>query len=96
MCIRDRYWRVLATPSSDTTTTVQLFDAQGEKIAQDDQPPGGIYYPTSHWKAGETLVEHHRLTLSPADSPMRMLVGMYSGPALTPLAPPLTVELPVK
>ncbi len=88
-------WRVAERLDGNYTTTLQLFDAQGRKLAQDDAPPGGVFYPTSLWKPGETLREVHRLALPPDAQPARMLVGMYTGPDLTPLAPALEVTLEV-
>lgn len=86
-------WEVIAPLEDDYTTTVQLFDAQGAKLAQHDAPPGGVYYPTSHWKPGERLVERHTLTVPAGSAPVRLLVGMYAGPELTPLAPPLDLAI---
>ncbi len=86
-------WQVEARLGDDYTTTVQLFDAQGQKLAQDDRPPGGVFYPTSLWKPGERLREVHHLALSPDVRPVRMLVGMYTGPELTPLAPAVEITL---
>jgi hypothetical protein len=88
------HWSVVDPLPADYTTTVQLFDAPGNKVAQSDQPPGGRYYPTSLWKPGERLVERHRLTLPAESQPTKLLVGMYQGAALTPLAPSLELELP--
>jgi hypothetical protein len=87
------YWRVQAALPADYTTTVQLFDAAGEKLAQHDQPPGGVYYPTSLWKVGETLVERHQLAWSPTQPAARLLIGMYTGPELSQLAQPIELWL---
>jgi hypothetical protein len=95
------YWQVNAPLNQDFTTTVQLFDAEVEKIAQSDQPPGFPYYPTSLWKVGDILREQHRVSLSNDVEPARILVAMYWRPpgsdATTPewiyLAEPVTVEL---
>ncbi|MCO5214146.1 MAG: DUF2723 domain-containing protein [Caldilinea sp.] len=86
------HWLVQEKPAANYTTTVQLFDASGDKLAQDDRPPGGDFYPTSLWKPGETLVDRRLLTLSEG-TPVRMLVGMYSGPDATLLAPPLEIDI---
>ena len=87
------HWQVQAPLPADYTTTVQLFAANGEKVAQDDAPPGGVYYPTSLWKAGEILVEEHRLTFAETEEPAMLLVGMYTGADLAPLAPALELSL---
>lgn len=89
----DLHWRVDASLPADYTTTVQLFDGAGEKIAQDDQPAGGVYYPTSLWKPGETLIDRHTVALPPDRSPVTMLVSMYTGSDFSPLATPLNIQL---
>ena len=90
----DLHWRVDGRVDSDYTTTVQLFDAAGEKIGQDDHAPGGRYYPTSFWKPGEMLLGSHQIVLAEGAMPATLLVGMYTGPEFEPLAPPLEVSLP--
>ncbi|MBX3015355.1 MAG: DUF2723 domain-containing protein [Caldilineaceae bacterium] len=86
------YWQVQAPPPGDYTTTVQLFAANGEKVAQQDAAPGGVYYPTSHWKTGEVLVDRHTLP-TPDQVPVTLLVGMYLPTNMSTLAPAL--ELPL-
>jgi len=86
------HWLVQEKPAANYTTTIQLFDASGDKLGQDDRPPGGDFYPTSLWKPGETLVDRHLLTL-PEGTPARMLVGMYGSPDATLLAPPLEIDI---
>jgi hypothetical protein len=75
------------------TTTVQIFDAAGEKLGQSDRPPGGDYYPTSLWKPGETLIDRHTIALQTGAQPARMLVGMYTGADGALLAPPLEFSI---
>lgn len=88
------HWAVVQPLDTDYTTTVQLFDENGDKLAQEDQPAGGVYYPTSHWQVGDRLVERHELQW-PADSaPARLLIGLYTGPDLRQLAPPLELPTP--
>jgi hypothetical protein len=87
------YWQVRQRLAVDYTTTVQLFDAAGNKLAQNDGKPGGAFYPTSLWKIGEVLRDAHLLSGVGAGAPVRLLVAMYTGPDLALLAPPLTVEL---
>lgn len=87
-------WQVKTPIAENYTTTVQLFDAEGEKIGQSDRPPGGVYYPTSLWKADETLVERHEIFLQTEAEPRRMLVGMYRSADGELLAAPLEFLLP--
>lgn len=101
------YWRVDAGLPAAYTTTVQLFDADANRIGQSDAAAGGIYYPTSLWKPGEILVENHTLQPSNTESASSegassegassmaasLLVGMYSGADLAQLAPPILIDL---
>jgi hypothetical protein len=90
----DLQWQVTAPLAADYTTTVQLFDAAGAKVGQDDRKPGGDFYPTSQWKPGDRLVDRHTVPLAPDAAPVRLLIGMYAGPDAALLAPPLEVPLP--
>ena len=87
------HWQVVDPLPGDYTTTVQLFDAAGNKLAQDDRRAGGDYYPTTLWKPGEVILDRHTLALPDGAQAARLLVGMYSGPDATLLAPPLELEL---
>ena len=75
---------------------MQLFDEAGVKLAQDDRPPGGDYYPTSLWKPGEVLVDRHVLALDDATEPVTFLVGMYTGADFAPPAEPLRLPLVIE
>ncbi|MCB0108939.1 MAG: DUF2723 domain-containing protein [Caldilineaceae bacterium] len=86
------YWQVDEQLAQDYTTTVQLLDGNGAKLAQDDAPPGGRYYPTSLWKVGEVLVEQHALALDAAAAPATLLVALYDRATVTNLAPPLELS----
>ncbi len=75
----DLFWQPLRPLEADYTTFVQVLAPNGDKIAQSDQQTGGVFYPTSLWKPGETLRDRHTLTL-PAGAPpgpYQLLVGMY-------------------
>lgn len=72
---------------------MQLFDAAGERLAQDDRRPGGVFYPTGLWKVGEVLVDAHALGWDGGETPARLLVGMYAGADLRP-SPFLEIQLP--
>ena len=86
-------WQVDAPLPAGYTTTVQIFDEASSRIAQNDAAAGGVYYPTTLWKPGEVLVERHTLALRPGAEPATLLVGMYTGPEMTPLAPALMIDL---
>jgi hypothetical protein len=87
------HWRVDGPLPGDFTTTVQLLDADGAKLAQDDRPPGGLYYPTSLWKTGDHLLDRHTLALPDSGRPIALLVGMYDSTDQKLLAPPLTYPI---
>jgi len=73
------HWQPVTRLGADYTTFVQLINANGDKIAQSDHRPGGVFYPTSLWKPDETLIDRHTLAL-PADlgpGPYTILVGLY-------------------
>jgi len=77
------HWQPLKQLDADYTTFVHVLDADGNKIAQSDHKPGGVYYPTSLWKPGETLVDSHTLVL-PATlgrPPYVIVVGLYDSAA---------------
>jgi len=75
----DLHWQPLRPLDSDYTSFVQLLAAGDEKVAQSDQQPGGVYYPTSLWQPGATVRDRHTLALpaSARPGPYRLLVGMY-------------------
>jgi len=87
------HWQVVDPLPADYTTTVQLFDAAGNKLAQDDRRAGGDFYPTTLWKPGELILDRHALALPAGAQPARLLVGMYSGLDAALLAPPLELTL---
>lgn len=87
------HWQVTAPLPAKYTVTVQIFDAAGEKLGQDDRPPGGETYPTSLWKRGETLISPHPIALPTGAAPARMLVGLYTGADAQLIAPPLELTL---
>ncbi|MGB8644072.1 MAG: DUF2723 domain-containing protein, partial [Anaerolineae bacterium] len=57
----------------DYTTSLQIQDDNGNKIAQgNDHQPGGETYPTSQWKPGEQLQDEFQVQLPSALDP-----GLY-------------------
>ena len=75
------HWQPLRPLDSDYTTFVHLVNADGRVIGASDHRPGGVYYPTSLWKPGETLSDTHTLTLAPdlGRPPYALEVGLYTG-----------------
>jgi hypothetical protein len=90
------YWEPIDELGAPYHTFVHLVDASGDRMAQSDRQPGGVYYPASLWRPGELLRDDHELAL-PAGLPpggYTLLAGMYalSGEgSLLPLGEPLAV-----
>ena len=90
------YWQALRPLDTVYHSFVHLVDDQGEKVAQSDRQPGGVYYPTTLWQPGEQLRDEHLLSI-PADTPegvYHLLAGMYAledDGALLPLGEPVVL-----
>jgi hypothetical protein len=65
-------WACLAPVDRDFTVFVHALGASGAVGAQADAQPD--HYPTSLWDPGETIVDHHALTI-PAGAQLE--VGLY-------------------
>ncbi len=87
------HWAVREPLPGLYTTTVQAFDADGAKLAQNDAAAGGVFYPTTLWKPGERIVETHLLLLPEGAAAVTLLVGLYTGSDLAPLEQPLLIDL---
>ena len=96
------FWRVNEQMQADYTTSLQLFDAAGTRLAQDDRPPGGVFYPTSLWKVGEVVRDTHFFPPGSTAAAAKMQVLLYTRPAvnldstqpeLIHLAPALEISL---
>jgi hypothetical protein len=74
------YWRPQYPLQAEYHSFVHLLDASGQRIAQSDQRPGGVYYPTTLWRVGESLRDDHLLEipLSAAGGGYTLLAGMYA------------------
>lgn len=66
------YWRARAKPRSDYIMAAQLRDAHGAIVAEQASPPANGTYPTSHWDAGEVLMDWRDLWV-----PQNMPAGNY-------------------
>jgi 4-amino-4-deoxy-L-arabinose transferase-like glycosyltransferase len=73
------YWQAINPMADDYKVFVHLVGPDGKIASQDDALPGGLFYPTSAWLPGETVVSSHTLSL-PAGVPpseYHLLVGLY-------------------
>jgi 4-amino-4-deoxy-L-arabinose transferase-like glycosyltransferase len=90
-------WDVRAQPEHDYQVFVHVLDANGQKVAQVDVPPGGgDYPPTSAWQAGRQIAVPLPVALPDLPSgEYQVVMGMYQldsfarapltrGPALDP------------
>lgn len=75
----DLYWRPQRAVAANLTSFVHVLLPDGAKIAQSDHAPGGVFYPTSLWQPGETLLDRHILSLPTTASPgpYRLVAGLY-------------------
>jgi hypothetical protein len=70
------YWRARQTLPDDYTVFALALDEQGRSIGQQDGPPFDGAYPTSRWRAGETVVEDRSIKLT-GNAPTTVLIGLY-------------------
>jgi hypothetical protein len=90
------YWEAQQPLEADYHSFAHLLDAGGQAVAQSDQRPGGVYYPTSLWRPGERLRDGHLLTVPTGtpDGVYDLLAGMYAlgdGGQLEPLGEPAVI-----
>ncbi len=72
-------WRAAQPAATSYTVFVQLVSSEGRVIAQSDAVPAQNQRPTTGWRAGEYLVDEHRLSFH-ADAtpgPARLIAGLY-------------------
>jgi len=86
------YWRPRRSLESVYSSYLHLVNKEGQAIAQSDHQPGGVYYPTSLWKEGESIRDEHTLTIPSTASlgSYRLLAGIY---AQEPLGEGLTIGM---
>lgn len=79
----DLLWQGLAPAKGDYTLFVQVLNAEGRLVAQQDGPPLGGRYPTSAWSAGDVVRERRSITLPPDLAPgaYSVIVGWYAQPS---------------
>ncbi|MFC2030213.1 ArnT family glycosyltransferase [Chloroflexota bacterium] len=73
-------WRALAPVENDYSIFVHLYGPEGDLLGQADTYPGGGLLPTSHWAAGDQLLERIEVPVArSAGAPAigRIAVGLY-------------------
>jgi len=74
------YWLALkSTLQTDYTVTLQMFAADGRRIAQLDTFPVRGMYPTSQWLGNQWLRDTYSLRIAPdaPPGPATLIVGLY-------------------
>ncbi|MFN8475636.1 MAG: glycosyltransferase family 39 protein [Anaerolineae bacterium] len=72
-------WHALDAMPADYAVTIQVLDANGNKIAQSDEPLRTRGLPTSAWRAGTTMKDTRQVEIA-ADAPPGVYdirVGVY-------------------
>ena len=85
-------WQAVRQPEKDYTGFVQVLDAQGQLVAQQDHPLTNNFLPSTRWQPGLTLADAYQIDL-PADLAVgvyRVIVGLYD--ATTGVRLPLTMD----
>ena len=85
-------WTVLATPDANLSTTLQLLDASGNRVAGHDLLAGGEMPPTTGWQPGQQVTLSFSLPIDPAipAGDYQLLTAIY---AYRPDFPRYPVEL---
>jgi hypothetical protein len=76
------HWQAVVPMERNYTVFAHLVDGSGEIVAQDDHPPGDLFFATSTWLPGEVVLDEHVLTL-PADASSGeygLIIGVYYQP----------------
>ena len=76
------FWQITQPLAHNYTSFIHVLDGVGNRIAQSDHRPGGVYYPTSLWQPDEVLRDTHLLELpdSGGANNYRLVVGLYRRP----------------
>lgn len=69
-------WKALAPLPGDYTVFVHALDNSGALIGTGDGPPMQGAFPTSLWRAGDIIMDEHRLPLPPEG--ISIAVGLYN------------------
>lgn len=72
-------WQPDRQIASDLVVFVHLLDESGMKVAQDDAPVAGGYWPRQWWQPGQMIRDLHQIELTQPYDPSRnqILIGIY-------------------
>ena len=74
------YWQADGVPAADYSVFLHATDTAGILQAQQDSHPGHGNFPTSEWRPGVIVVDHHLVQLPPgvpAPATLRIEAGLY-------------------
>lgn len=73
------YWGSIAETHEDYTVFVHLLNSASQVMAQDDARPGHGSFLTTHWRAGQVVLDDHRLVTTSDVPPgeYQIEIGMY-------------------
>ncbi len=73
------FWQCLGEMDQSYTVFTHLVDAEGNIVAQKDNPPADGFYPTTKWAVGEVVRDQYDLLIPPETLPgqYRLVIGMY-------------------
>lgn len=72
-------WQAIQQPEKDYTGFVQVLNAQGQLVAQQDHPLTNNFLPATRWQPGLTVTDTYQIVL-PADlapGVYQVIVGLY-------------------
>lgn len=72
-------WQAIRQPDKDYTGFVQLLNAQGQLVAQQDQPLTNNFLPATRWQPGLTVTDTYQIALPTDLAPgaYQVIVGLY-------------------
>jgi hypothetical protein len=71
------FWKALGPIGKDLTVSVQLLDAAGRLVAQQDSQPAGGRLPTSVWPTGQIVQDDHVVPLDRPPAGLQTIVVVY-------------------
>jgi hypothetical protein len=73
------FWQCLEEMDEEYTVFTHLVDAEGNVVAQKDNPPVDGFYPTAKWEPGEIVRDQYDLVIPPDALPgqYQLEAGMY-------------------
>ncbi len=87
------YWEPLHALNGNYSSFVHFVNLSGKTIIKDDHPLGGAYYPATQWKAGDVLLDTHRVDVpnGSAAGTYSVTAGLYSWPSMARPGPDVVI-----